>query len=140
MVGRGPSLFFLTGVPSAGKTAAQVEAGLRAEVARIAREGVSEAELNRVKTQWAASTIYERDSLQSQASDLGSNWVQGLPLDADMRLLELLRGVTPAEVQSVAARYFGDDLLTVGTLVPQPIDPAAQRAPAQPADAAGRLH
>lgn len=140
VVGRGPSLFFLTGVPSAGKTAAQVEAGLRAEVARIAREGVSEAELNRVKTQWAASTIYERDSLQSQASDLGSNWVQGLPLDADMRLLELLRGVTPAEVQSVAARYFGDDLLTVGTLVPQPIDPAAQRAPALPADAAGRLH
>ena len=140
VVGRGPSLFFLTGVPSAGKTAAQVEAGLRAEVARIAREGVSEAELNRVKTQWAASTIYERDSLQSQASDLGSNWVQGLPLDADMRLLELLRGVTPAEVQSVAARYFGDDQLTVGTLVPQPIDPAAKRAPALPADAAGRLH
>ncbi|WP_343593082.1 pitrilysin family protein [Paracidovorax wautersii] len=140
VVGRGPSLFFLTGVPSAGRTAAQVEAGLRAEVARIARDGVSEAELNRVKTQWAASTVYERDSLQSQASDLGSNWVQGLPLDADMRLLELLRGVTPAEVQSVAARYFGDDQLTVGTLVPQPIDPAAKRAPALPADAAGRLH
>ncbi len=140
VVGRGPSLFFLTGVPSAGRTAEQVEAGLRAEVARIARDGVSEAELNRVKTQWAASTVYERDSLQSQASDLGSNWVQGLPLDADMRLLELLRGVTPAEVQSVAARYFGDDQLTVGTLVPQPIDPAAKRAPALPADAAGRLH
>lgn len=40
---------------------------------------MSEAELARVKTQWAASTIYQRDSLQSQASDLGSNWVQSLP-------------------------------------------------------------
>ena len=138
--GRGPGLFLLTGVPSAGKTAAQVEEGLRAEVARIAKEGVSEAELNRVKTQWAASTIYERDSLQSQASDLGSNWVQGLPLDADARLLALLRQVTPAEVQAVAGRYFGDDQLTVGTLLPQPIDPNAKRAPTLPADAAGRLH
>lgn len=138
--GRGPSLFLLTGVPSAGKTAEQVEAGLRAEVARVARDGVSESELNRVKAQWAAGTIYDRDSLQSQASELGSNWVLGLPLDADERLLALLRGVTPAEVQSVAARYFGDDQLTVGTLLPQPIDPAAKRAPALPADAAGRLH
>ncbi len=138
--GRGPSLFLLTGVPSAGKTAAQVEEGLRAEVARIAKDGVSEAELNRVKTQWAASTIYERDSLQSQASDLGSNWVMGLPLDADTKLLALLRGVTPAEVQAVAARYFGDDQLTVGTLLPQPLDPNARRAPALPAEAGGRLH
>jgi zinc protease len=135
--GRGPALFLMTGVPAAGKTAAQVEEALRAEVARIAREGVSEAELSRVKTQWAASTIYARDSLQSQASDLGSNWVQGLPLDADDRILKLLRGVTPAQVQSVAARYFGDDQLTIATLLPQPVAPGAQRA----APAAGdRMH
>ena len=141
VMGRGPSLFLLTGVPAAGKTPQQVEEALRAEVARVAKDGVSEAELSRVKTQWAASTIYARDSLQSQASDLGSNWVQGLPLDADDRLLKLLRDVTPAQVQSVAARYFGDDQLTVGTLVPQPIDPNAKRAAPAGADAAGgRVH
>ena len=140
VTGRGPATFLLVGVPAAGKTAQQVEDAMRAEVARVAREGVSDAELSRVKTQWAASTIYARDSLQSQASELGQNWVQGLPLDADARMLRLLRDVTPAQVQSVAARYFGDDKLTVGTLVPQPIDPAAKRA-APPADAAGgRLH
>jgi zinc protease len=128
--GRGPALFLLTGVPAKGKTAAQVQQALRAEVARIAREGVSAAELARVKTQWAASTIYARDSLQAQASELGSNWVQGLPLDAEDRLLALLRGVTPEQVQSVAARYFGDDQLTVATLLPQPVQPGAKRAPA----------
>ncbi|GKS93114.1 pitrilysin family protein [Acidovorax sp. SUPP2825] len=139
VVGRGPSVFLLTGVPAPGKTPQQVEDALRAEVARIAREGVSEAELARVKTQWAASTIYQRDSLQSQASDLGSNWVQGLPPDADARLIALLRAVTPAQVQSVAARYFGDDQLTVGTLLPQPMAPGAKRA-APAAGADGRMH
>ena len=131
VTGRGPSLFLLSGVPAQGKTAQQVEDALRAEVARVAREGVSEAELSRVKTQWIASTVYQRDSVHGQAQDLGSNWVQGLPLDAEERLLALLRTVTPEQVQQVAARYFGDDQLTVATLLPQPLDAKAKRtAPA----------
>ena len=131
VTGRGPSLFLLSGVPAQGKTAQQVEDALRAEVARVAREGVSEAELSRVKTQWIASTVYQRDSVHGQAQDLGSNWVQGLPLDAEERLLALLRTVTPEQVQQVAARYFGDDQLTVATLLPQPLDAKARRtAPA----------
>jgi hypothetical protein len=86
-MGRGPQLFTLDGVPAGGKTAEQVEDALRAEVARVAREGVSEAELERVKTQWMASEVYKRDSVMNQAQELGSNWVQGLPLDAEERLL-----------------------------------------------------
>ena len=128
VTGRGPSLFLLSGVPAEGKTAQQVEDALRAEVARVAREGVSEAELSRVKTQWIASTVYQRDSVHGQAQDLGSNWVQGLPLDAEERLLALLRTVTPEQVQQVAARYFGDDQLTVATLLPQPLDAKPRRA------------
>jgi len=120
--GRGPQLFMLDGVPAKGKTAEQVEAGLREQVARVARDGVSEAELNRVKTQWVASEVYKLDSVFNQARELGSNWVQGLPLDAGERLIARLRAVTPAQVQAVAARYFGDDQLTVATLRPQPLD------------------
>ncbi|GAA4424009.1 pitrilysin family protein [Acidovorax lacteus] len=138
VMGRGPALFVLTGVPAEGRNTTQVEAGLRAEIARIAREGVSEAELNRVKTQWIASQIYQRDSVQHQAQELGIHWIQGLPLDASERLLALLRDVTPAQVQQVAARYFGDDQLTVATLLPQPLD--APRARPAAAPAAGRRH
>ncbi|NMM77708.1 peptidase M16 [Acidovorax sp. SRB_14] len=138
VVGRGPSSFVLSGVPAQGKTAQQVEDALRAEVARVAAEGVNVAELERVKTQWVASTVYQRDSLYSQASDLGSNWVQGLPLDADDRLLALLRTVTPEQVQSVARRYFGDDQLSVATLAPQPLDP--QRKRSAPAANGALLH
>jgi zinc protease len=133
VVGRGPAQFVLTGVPAKGKTAQQVEDALRAEVARLARDGVTPVELERVKTQWVASKVYGRDSLHSQASELGSYWVQGFALDAEDRLLAQLRAVTPAQVQAVAQRYFGDDQLTVATLLPQPLAATAPRTPAAPA-------
>jgi zinc protease len=120
---RGPQAFVLDGVPAQGKTTEQVEAALRAEVAKVAREGITEAELNRVKTQWVASQVYRLDSLMSQAQELGSQWVLGMPPDAQERLIQRLRGVTAAQVKAVAAKYFGDDQLTVGVLRPQPVDP-----------------
>ena len=120
--GRGPQLFTLDGVPARGKTAEQVEAALRAEVAKVAREGITEAELSRVKTQWVAGAVYKRDSVMNQARELGSNWIEGMPLDADERLIARLRAITAAQVQAVAAKYFGDDQLTVGMLRPQPVD------------------
>ena len=123
LLGRGPQLFVLAGVPAPGKTADQVATSLRQQVALIAQSGVSEAELNRVKVQWVASETYKLDGVFNQARELGSNWINGLPLDADARLIAKLRSITSAEVQAVAARYFGDDQMTVATLVPQPIDP-----------------
>ena len=134
--GRGPQLFILDGVPAQGKTAAQVEAALREQVARVAREGVTQAELERVKTQWVASEIYKLDSVFNQARELGSQWVQGLATDAGARLIERLRGVTAEQVKTVAGRYFGDDQLTVATLLPQP--PDKNRKPRTPV--AGSRH
>ena len=127
LFGRGPQQFFLMGVPAAGKTAAQVEAALRAEVARVAKDGISAQELARVKTQWTASQVYELDSLMNQARELGSAWVQGMPLDLNPVLIKALDQVTAQQVQDVAKRYFGDEQLTVGTLIPtgQPSKPTA---------------
>ena len=136
LLGRGPQVFVMDGVPAEGKTAAEVIAALRQQVARVAREGVSEAELKRVKTQWVAAEVYKLDALFNQARELGSHWLNGFPLDANARLVAQLRTITAAEVQSVAARYFGDDQLTQAVLVPQPLQ--APRAPRLPA--AGARH
>ncbi|MBT3067813.1 insulinase family protein [Rhodoferax sp. U11-2br] len=120
--GRGPQLFVLMGVPTQGKSTEQVEQALRAQVQRVATEGVTEAELARVKTQWVASEVYKLDSLFNQARELGSQWAQGLPVDAGEVLVQRLRAVTAEQVKAVAARYFGDDQLTVAQLLPQPPD------------------
>lgn len=133
LVARGPKVFTLSGVPAAGHTAAEVEAALRGAVAKIAREGVGEAELRRVKTQWRAGAVFKRDSIFGQAQELGSNWIEGLPLDADEQVLAQLERVTPAEVQEAARTWFGDDQLTVGTLVPQPPDRSRRKTADLPA-------
>lgn len=120
--GRGPQLFMLYGVPASGKTAAEVEQALRAQIALVGKDGVTEAELARVKNRWVASEVYKQDSVFNQARALGVNWITGYPLGSDERLLQRLRGVTAAQVQAVAAKYFGDDALSVATLLPQPVD------------------
>ena len=122
LLARGPQLCTLYGVPASGKTAAQVEAALRAQVALLAQDGVPLPELQRVKNQWVASEVYKLDSVFNQARIVSTHWVNGFPLDSDERLITRLRAVTSEQVKSVAARYFGDDGLTVATLLPQPSD------------------
>jgi zinc protease len=133
LTGRGPQAFTVFGVPASGKSSAQVEHALRAQIARVARSGVSAAELQRVKTQWVAAEVYKRDSVFNQAQALGMNWIHGFGPDSDVQLIARLRAVMAQQVQAVAARYFGDDALTVATLLPQPMDTSRQPRPALPA-------
>ncbi len=122
LYGRGPNLFTLSAVPAAGIDPRQLEQALRDQIRKVAQEGVSEAELKRVTTRWVANEIYQLDSIMAQARELGQYWIQGFPVDAGERLIQRLRQVKAEQVRDVAARYFGDDQLTVATLVPQPID------------------
>jgi zinc protease len=126
---RGPALFVLDGTPADGRSPAEVEQALRAEIARIAREGVPQSELDRVKVQYVSSQVYKRDSIFAQAMEIAGLEISGYShRDAD-RILERVRTVTSDEVKAVAAKYFGDDSLTVVTLVPQPIEEKRQAAP-----------
>lgn len=137
LLGRGPQLFTLTGVPAAGIAPEQVITALKAEVARIARDGISAAELQRVKTQWTASETYKLDSVFNQAQELGSHWVNGWGVDASPQLMARLQAVTAEQVRSVAQRLFGEDRLTTGVLVPDPTRPRTA-APASPRPALSR--
>lgn len=128
---RGPALFVLDGVPAKGVTTEQLENHLLAEVAKIAKEGVSEKELDRVKTQLVASQIYKRDSIFGQAMEIGVMEMVGISHQKIDRIIEKLKEVTPAQVQAVAKKYFIDDTMTVATLVPLPLPPA-ERKPVEP--------
>ncbi len=130
LMGRGPPFFYLEGVPAKGQTTEALEAALRAQVQKVAKEGVAESELQRVKTQWVASEIYKLDSVFNQARELGVAWTLGLPPDHGEQLMARLRQVTAAQVQAVAQKYFGDDSLTVAVLRPQPLSGQVKRKPA----------
>jgi zinc protease len=126
---RGEASFTLDGQPAEGKSIADLEAALRAEIKRIQDEGVSAEELARVKTQSIAAQIYKRDSLMAQAMEIGGAEAAGVSWrDIDL-LLEKLKSVTAEEVQAVAKKYFSDDTLSIAVLDPQPIENSKPKKP-----------
>ncbi|WP_370260735.1 M16 family metallopeptidase [Limnobacter sp.] len=129
MTGRGPSLFYLDGTPANGRTVEQLEADLLAQVDRIAKEGVTDQELARVKAQLIASQVYKRDSVFGQAMEIGQNLTIGFEVEDIDRMIEQIKTVTAQEVQYVAQTHFDRDQLTVGTLFPLPIDPNKKSQP-----------
>lgn len=122
LAARGPNTFTVVATPAGGKTVAQLERAIRAEIATVAAEGVQQQELERVKVQWAAEEVYAQDSVMGKARNIGRNWALGWPLNADARVLKKLASVNAADVQRVAKTYFTDDTLTVAELVPQPAE------------------
>ncbi|WP_153115820.1 M16 family metallopeptidase [Rhodocyclus tenuis] len=118
---RGPSLFFLQGSPSEGRTVAELEAAFRAEIARIQKDGVGADELARARAQLVAAEIYKLDSMFAQAMEIGQLEAVGIPYRANERLIEKLQAVSAADVQAAARKYLDDDSLTVAVLDPQPL-------------------
>jgi zinc protease len=127
---RGPVLFVLDGTPAAGTSTTQLETLLRDEVRRIAKDGVTKEELERVKNQVIAGQIYKRDSIFGQAMEIGVMEMTGVGHRNIDRIIEKIGQVTPEQVQAVAAKYFDDDHLTIGTLEPLPL---SEKTPSTPA-------
>ncbi|MCC6657777.1 MAG: insulinase family protein [Rhodocyclaceae bacterium] len=125
---RGEALFVVSGTPAEGRGVAELEAALRAEIARVASEGVDAQELERVRTQLIAAQVYKRDSMMAQAMEIGRLESAGVHWRDIDTLIERLRSVSAEEVRAAAKKYFGDDALTVAVLDPQPLpDGAAQK-------------
>jgi zinc protease len=127
-VARGPGMFMIDATPAPGTSVAALEKAVRSEIARIQRDGISEAELARVKAQVVAADVYQRDSLFYQAMQLGEYAIAGLPPEALARRIDKLRAVTAQDVQAVAQQWLQDDQLSVAELVPQALKPQASRA------------
>ncbi|RYX80668.1 insulinase family protein [bacterium] len=120
---RDPDLIYMAAAAQPGKTNAQLEEALLAEVDKIQNTPISDAELKRVVKQSEAAYIYNQDSVQSQGSLLGENAMRG-----DWRYgetyLDNLRRVTAADVQRVARQYLVERNRTVGYFEPTASDNA----------------
>ncbi|HZM43470.1 MAG TPA: pitrilysin family protein [Burkholderiales bacterium] len=119
---RGPGFFYLSATPTPGKTAAEVEEGLRREMAKILTEGVTQDELERARAQAIAAQVYQRDSMMAQAREIGALEVTGISHKTIDLQLQKLREVTPEQVREVARKYYVEDALTIAHLDPQPLD------------------
>jgi zinc protease len=130
-VARGPNQFMADASPAEGRTVAELEAALKAEIRRIQDEGVAESELARVKAQVLAGQVFQQDSLFYQGMLIGEWETAGLSWRGLATRFDRLKAVTAEQVRAVAKKYLVDDRLTVAVLDPQPMP--ADAKPAAPA-------
>jgi zinc protease len=105
-------------------TQEQVEEALLAEIEKIKTDGVTPAEIARVKQQYVAADAYKRDGTAAVASEL-NEWIAVGDWTLYVTFPEKVQQVTPADVQRVAKQYLNDDESTTGWFVP--VQPAAEK-------------
>ncbi|MEX2524275.1 MAG: pitrilysin family protein [Gammaproteobacteria bacterium] len=133
------SAFLVNGTPAQGRSAAELEAAIREQIAALQESPVTREELDRVKAQVISSDVYEKDSVFYQAMVLGRLETVGLPWRLADEYVERIDAVTPEQIRQVAEKYFNDDGLTVAELVPLPRDNALPR-PQSTQGGAGHVH
>ena len=119
---REDNLFLVYAQPRAPFGPDEVLAAIDDELARLAREGVSEAELEKVKNQVRAGTVRSLTSNAGLASSLAFNEMFAGGWERLFEDLDVYRSITAEEIREVAARTFVDEQRTVGVLVPASSD------------------
>jgi zinc protease len=128
---RDPGLFMLNATAAPGVDIAEVEKILLLEIERIARNGVSDAEMAPHKAADRKGYILSRDSTKGFATFLCAG-----ESVADWQWLldskDLFAAVTSADVKAVAEHYFDASSRTVGVFIPLKEKGAKKSAAATP--------
>jgi zinc protease len=118
------SLHTVYAVLAPGATHQQVEKALNAEIAKIKTDGVTAAEVERVKQQFIAADAYKRDGTAAIAGEI-NEWIGVGDWTLYVTFPEKVQLVTPADVQRVAKQYLNEDQSTTGWFIPLP--PATEK-------------
>jgi len=112
-----PFLYTISATVRSGRSPHEVEHALWAEVERIAREPVSQEEMDKAIKQARAVFAYSSESVTSQGFWLGFAEILG-DQDWYARFVDRLTGVTVQDIHQVAEKYLTRRNLTVGWYVP----------------------
>lgn len=111
-----PNLFYFYGVAAADINAAQLEQALLAEIAKVVTDGVTEAELEKVKNLRLMGFYRTLETINGKADTIGT---YELFMGSYKKLFsapEDYSKVTPEDIQRVARQYFTRANRTVGVL------------------------
>ncbi|MGY4514831.1 M16 family metallopeptidase [Lysobacter sp. HA18] len=126
----GPTLFTAFALYKPNTTADAVLAAMDEEIAKVAKDGVSDAELKRVKTKMLADWYNGLESFLNRADTVAK--LQTLWGDANVvnKIPTWIEGVTSADLKRVAKTYLARTNRTVIDRVPTAMAKAAPVAPA----------
>ena len=108
-----------------GKTAAQGDAALSAEIARFRDAPVTAAELAEAKNEIVTAAIKSRETAEGKARILASSVIIDRDPRAADRQLAAIAQVTAADVQRVARKYLGDNQSATIRYLPDSARPSA---------------
>ncbi len=120
------STFGLIIVPARGVSLEDGEAALDAAVAEFLKEGVDPEQLERIKFQLKAQSIYSRDDANGLARRYGAALTSGLTVQDVQDWPEILQAVTAEDVISAAQEVFDLKHSVTGYLTNEPAQEAAQ--------------
>ncbi|MBE7544662.1 MAG: insulinase family protein [Solibacteraceae bacterium] len=122
-----PTQFIFSMQVRSGVEPAKAEAALYEELAKIAKDGITDTELAKAKNQQIAGFYRSLKTIAGKANLLGQYEIYHGDHRKLFTAVEELEKVTAADIQRVAAQYFGENNRTVGTLIPESRRPEAAR-------------
>ena len=114
-----PNLFFAVAIVNPGKSPAEVEKSLIAELDKLKAEGVTERELQRAKNQFARDYILGRESLQDKATHLAHAEVIHSDITTADGEFDIFQKISLADVQRVAKTYFTPERRVILHVMPK---------------------
>jgi zinc protease len=141
-----PGWYTISVTAAPGQPPAKINQVLQKSLAELRQKGVTQAELDRAKTQLQATFVLENQDITSLASQLGYSELIAGDYRYIERYLATIALVTPADVQRVAQAYLDPAKQTIGFFEPTVADAEAGGAaggrtvenfsPGQPVDPA----
>jgi len=111
-----PNLFYVMGVANPGITATELEQNLIAEINKVAREGVTEQELEKVKNIKLMNFYRSMETINGKANTVGTYELYFGSFEKLFNAPEAYGKVTPADLQRVAQTYLRRANRTVAVL------------------------
>lgn len=111
--------FGFYGSPAEGKTLAEVEAAVDAEIAKVLAEGVSEEEVARAQKRLIRSAIFAQDSQTSLARIYGGSLTLGSSIEQIQSWPDRIKSVTVEDVNKAMAKFIQLPRSVTGYLTPE---------------------
>jgi zinc protease len=109
--------FSISASPRPGVTFAQVEQAIDDVIADIGENGVRSEDLERVKTQLIAETVYAQDNQATLARWYGGAMTTGQSIEDVRKWPERIRAVTADQVREIVRKWFDKNRSVTGYLI-----------------------